>query len=82
MLTKCRGVTKGKSLNSAWDIGKVFPEEVTFYLVLERDVVSSQRRDRRSWHKSKNLKASKADQAEVFRVLQQVQCDYRAEFMV
>lgn len=44
MLTHCCGGTIGKSLNLAWDLGKGFPEEVTFNLVLERDVVSRQKR--------------------------------------
>lgn len=48
MLTKCCGDTREKSLNSAWNIEKEFPEEVTFNLVLKREVVSRQKGDRYS----------------------------------
>lgn len=65
MLTKHCKNKRRKSLNSAWDFGKVFPEEAIFNLAFERKVVS-----RHSWHKSKNVKASRADQAEVARELQ------------
>lgn len=70
MLTKRCKNKRRKSLNSAWDIGKAFPEETIFNLAFERKVVSRQRRSRHSWHKSKNVKASRADQAEVSRELQ------------
>lgn len=42
-----------KSLNSVWNIAKVFPEKVTFNLVLEREVVSRQRRRHMSSIKAK-----------------------------
>lgn len=42
-----------KNLNSAWNIVKVFPEKVTFNLVLEREVVSRQRRRHMSSIKAK-----------------------------